>query len=151
MAKRKSTRKPFSKRTRRERTQPFFEKYAMPFFDVKNRKFWSVTPTGNWTVDCDTGRDFAYRFLSSCDGTVRWSAMFSQIVQGMIGAGARRWPDGEPRLNGITVGFLSNIGSVLSIALAPHEKTKKKVVKIKQDASATTRMVAGFSWQEGQQ
>ena len=70
-----------------------------------------MTPTGNYWDDCETGKIYAVEFLKSCDGTVGWSSLLTQIVADMIRAGPDgSWSDGGVRLNGVVVGFMSTIG-----------------------------------------
>jgi hypothetical protein len=60
------------------------------------------------------GRAYAIEFLKTCDGTVGWSTLLSQIVVRMIGAGCTQWPDGRPRTNGLVIGFMGTIGNYLA-------------------------------------
>ena len=81
---------------------------------MKRRSTWAIEPTGNYRVDCETGRAFAIEFLRSNDGTVGWTTLLTQIVIGMIGAGpSGHWPDGAPKTNGVVVGFMGTIGKAL--------------------------------------
>jgi hypothetical protein len=92
----------------------FFELYPMPFFDRTTGNGWNVTATGDYGKDCETGRAYAIEFLRSCDGTVGWSILLTEITAHMIAGGCTKWPDGAPRTNGIVVGFMSTIGKYLA-------------------------------------
>jgi hypothetical protein len=43
-------------------SQSLWEKYPLPFFNRDARKTWDVKPTGNYTADCKTGRQYAIAF-----------------------------------------------------------------------------------------
>jgi hypothetical protein len=91
-----------------------YERFPLPFFNAEALCTWDVTPTGNYGDDCETGEAYAVEFLKSCDGTVGWSSLLTDIVKDMIGAGrAGTWPDGGVRINGVVVGFMSRIGREL--------------------------------------
>ena len=92
-----------------------YEMYPLPFFDRGRLSNWAVKPTGKYGDDCETGVRYAIEFLRSCDGSVGWSTLLTQIVRDMIGQGpAGTWPDGATRINGVVVGFMSTIGRALS-------------------------------------
>ncbi len=94
-----------------------YERFPLPFFNAAALCTWSVTPSGNYGEDCETGEAYAIAFLKSCDGTVGWSSLLTEIVGDMIGAGrAGTWPDGGVRINGVVVGFMSRIGHELCIS-----------------------------------
>lgn len=94
--------------------QSQYKAYPLPFFSAEGRRTWAVTPTGNYREDCETGKVYAIEFLKSCDGTVGWSSLLSQIVADIIRAGPDgTWSDGGVRLNGVVVGFMSTIGKQL--------------------------------------
>jgi len=96
----------------RQKTQ--YERYPLPFFHAKRRCTWDVAPTGDYAADCKTGSAYAVEFLKSCDGTVGWSCLLSNIVTDIIGAGPSGvWPDGGTRTNGIVIGFMGTIGRAL--------------------------------------
>jgi hypothetical protein len=102
------------KRVRRPKQKSQYELYPLPFFNAKERCTWDVKPTGNYAADCDTGRDYAFEFLNSCDRTNGWASLLQHIVVDMIGAGLTgRWADGGPRSNGIVIGFMGTIGKAL--------------------------------------
>ena len=61
---------------------------------------WLVKPTGRWSVDCDTGAEYARLFLPFLRINLG-PVMLGWIGIDMIAAGDR---------NGIVVGFLSTIG-----------------------------------------
>jgi hypothetical protein len=106
---------------RRSKTKSQYELYPLPFFAAKARSTWAVEPSGNYTADYATGKAYALEFLRSCDGTVGWSSLLAKIVGDMIGVGpSGRWPDGAPRINGIVIGFMSTIGTVLNLNLIDH-------------------------------
>ncbi len=84
----------------------------MPFFNRKKRWTWDVTPTGNYTADCETGQAFAIDFLKSCEGTNGWASLLRSIVLDMISAGTDA--DGHPKAKGIIVGFMGVIGSAVT-------------------------------------
>ena len=97
-----------------------YELYPLPFFNAEACRTWAVTPTGNYSDDCETGKTYAVEFLKSCDGTVGWSSLLTPIVADMIRAGPDgSWSDGGVRLNGVVVGFMSTIGKALCM-LASH-------------------------------
>ena len=94
-----------------QRQKSLYKLYPLPFFNAEKLSTWDVAPTGDYTADCKTGRDYAVEFLRSCDGSVGWSTLLTDIVKDMIGAGrAGTWPDGGVRINGVVVGFMSTIG-----------------------------------------
>ena len=104
---------------RRGRQQSQYELYPLPFFNVKKLSTWDVTPTGDYVVDCETGRAYAVEFLKSCDGTVGWSTMLGCIVADMIRAGPTgAFPSGRPKVNGMVLGFMRVISSILDERMA---------------------------------
>jgi hypothetical protein len=101
-----------------QRQKSRYERYPLPFFNRKARSTWDVTPTGNYSADCKTGRAYAVEFLKSCDGTVGWSSLLAQIVTDMIcAAPSGTYPNGELKTNGIVIGFMSAIGRMLAVAV----------------------------------
>ena len=97
-----------------------YEKYPLPFFDAAKRCTWSVKPTGNYGDDCATGRAYAIEFLRSCDGTAGWTSLLQEIVGDMIRAGPDGdFADGDPKVNGIVIGFMGQIGRAVTFAMAP--------------------------------
>lgn len=93
-----------------------YERYPMPFFNAEKHCTWDVRPTGDYTADCRTGRNYAVEFLRSCDGSYGWRSLLQQIVSDMIGAGASRWRDGGVRVNGIVIGFMHVLSEALYVA-----------------------------------
>jgi hypothetical protein len=91
-----------------------YELYPLPFFDRKRCCTWDVTPSDDYSADCDTGAAFAIEFLKSCDKTYGWASLMPTIIADMIRAGAADVrPDGRPSVNGIVIGFMGVIGSAL--------------------------------------
>ena len=77
-----------------------------------------MTPSGSYAADCETGRQYAFEFLKSCDGTIGWSSILALIVSDMIAAGPTGYhADGKPKSNGIVIGFMSVIGRVATVAV----------------------------------
>jgi hypothetical protein len=113
------------KRPRRARVKSVFELYPMPFFNFDRRaqrRFWAVTPTGDYWADCKTGHHYGIEFLRSCDGTVGWSALVRWILLDIARAGSDdgAWPDGGLKSNGIVIGFLGVISdAVTGFATSP--------------------------------
>lgn len=103
---------------KRSRAASAFDLYPLPFFDrtapMKNKapwtdkRWWSVKGSGNYSEDCERGREYAQAFLQSCDGTVGWSTLLSSIVIGMIGDHRR-----SLKHKGLVVGFTSEISRAL--------------------------------------
>ena len=105
---------------RQKRQKSQYELYRLPFFNANAHCTWQVKPSGNYFDDCETGRAYAIEFLRSCDGTVGWSSLLTEIVKDMIGAGpVGTWPDGGVRINGVVVGFIGTIGNQLCM-VASH-------------------------------
>ncbi len=105
-------RKPPPKRAKRVKRESIYELYPLPFFNRKKRWTWDVTPTGNYTADCETGQAFAIDFLKSCEGTNGWASLLRSIVLDMISAGTDA--DGHPKAKGIIAGFMGVIGSAVT-------------------------------------
>ena len=82
-----------------------YELYPLPFFNREKGCTWDVTPTGDYTTDCETGEAFAIQFLKSCDKTNGWASLLGPIVTDMIRAG--------PKRSGVVIGFMSVIGRAL--------------------------------------
>lgn len=89
----------------------------MPFFNVDERLAWDVRPTGEYGVDCETGRDYARQFLASCDGTWGWSALLPKIVHDMARGGTRT----NKGHNGVIIGFMGVITDCVMLALRDRD------------------------------
>lgn len=50
---------PNPQRRRRVRQKSQYELYPLPFFSAEKRSTWDVTPTGDYTADCETGTAYA--------------------------------------------------------------------------------------------
>ena len=96
--------------------------YPLPFFDADRRSAWAVQASGDYSADCELGEKYAFEFLNSCDGTHGWTALLPQIVADMIGRGPDGvFPDGQPKTNGVVIGFMGTIGKALAKNTAsPH-------------------------------
>jgi hypothetical protein len=91
-----------------------YELYPLPFFNRDKLSRWDVTPSGNYGADCETGERYAVELLKTYDGSVGWSSLLGQIVADMIRAGPTgTFANGEPKVNGIVIGFMSIIGRAL--------------------------------------
>jgi hypothetical protein len=103
---------------KRVKVKPFHKQYPMPFFEPLKAggiNAWNVTPSGNYTKDCETGCTFAIQFLKSCDRTYGWQSLLQTIVADMIRAGpSGSFPNGYPKVNGVVIGFMSVIGSAVA-------------------------------------
>jgi hypothetical protein len=98
-----------------QRQKSLYEIYPLQFFDRETRNMWAVQPTGDYENDCETGKKYARQFLNLNDGTPGWSSLLRGIVGGMVRAGPDKiWPDGEAKLNGIAIGFLTTVGKALA-------------------------------------
>jgi hypothetical protein len=84
-----------------------YEIYMLPFFDVKTRRVWAPESTGRYSYDCAVGETFAIKFLQSCDGSLGWSTLMSQITLDMILAG-------PSKDTGLIIGFMGTIGKFLA-------------------------------------
>lgn len=94
-----------------QRQKSLYELYPLPFFNAEKLSTWDVAPTGDYTADCKTGRDYAAEFLRSCDGSVGWSTLLGSIVADMIRAGpSGTFPDGHLRVSGVVTGYMRTIG-----------------------------------------
>jgi hypothetical protein len=92
-----------------------YELYPMPFFAAERRSTWAVQSTGDYAADFRTGSAYATEFLRSRDGSNRWVSLLAQIVGDMIRAGpVGVFPDGHPKICGITIGFMNVIGRALA-------------------------------------
>lgn len=80
----------------------FYELYPMPFFDASACSSWTVQPTGDYSKDIKTGKDYATQFLLSNDGTVGWSTLLGGIVRDMVRSGDT---------SGLVIGFMSVISA----------------------------------------
>lgn len=113
-----------------------FELYPLPFFDRNaphETRCWTVTPTGNYSDDCDTGAAYAIEFLRSCDGTYGWKSLMANIVMSMIRGGQQ--PNVEPEQSGIIIGFMSTIGMALSLQnVTPDVANAIEAVRAKEKA-----------------
>jgi hypothetical protein len=77
---------------------------------------WAVKPTGDYAVDYQTGKEFAFQFLESNDRTYGWTTMLTEVVGDMIRADeGEKWRDGRTKMNGVVIGFLNTLGKLLSI------------------------------------
>jgi hypothetical protein len=102
------------KRQKKPRQKSQYELYPMPFFDRASLCTWKVQPTGNYSNDCVTGRVYALEFLRSCDGSAGWSTLLAQIASDMVRDGPYgTYPNGEPKMSGIVIGFMCTIGRAL--------------------------------------
>jgi hypothetical protein len=100
---------------KRQKSQSQYELYPLPFFNADARCTWDVKPTGNYTVDCETGHAYAVAFLQTADGTYGWNTLLGCIVADMIRAGTNgASADGHPKVNGVVVGFMAHIGRLLN-------------------------------------
>jgi hypothetical protein len=104
---------------RRTKATSQYDLYPMPFFNADRRCTWDIKPTGDYGVDCETGREYAVRFLESCDGSIGWSSIVGQIAADMVLAGAQGSlrHDGSHRADGVVIGFMGTIGSVLAACM----------------------------------
>ncbi|MGD0333911.1 MAG: hypothetical protein ABSA90_11740 [Xanthobacteraceae bacterium] len=99
-----------------------YELYPLPFFAAERLSTWNVQPTGKYWNDCYTGRMYAGELLRSCDGTLGWVELLPAIVADMIRAGpSGAFADGHARIEGVVIGFMSEIGSALAEALRSEE------------------------------
>src|SRR5262249_10242507 len=97
-----------------------YELYPLPFFNKEKLCTWDIRPTGNYGIDCDTGRSYAISFLRTCDGTVGWGVLISSIVADMIDAGTNgKRGNGRARVNGVVIGFMGTIGEALCALASP--------------------------------
>ncbi len=109
----------------RPRALSQYDLYPLPFFAAKDHSVWAVRPTGNYCDDYETGKAYAIEFLKSCDGTIGWSTLLSQIAGDMVLAGPTgAWPTGKPKVNGIVIGFMGTIGTALAQDFAPERKLR---------------------------
>jgi hypothetical protein len=107
----------FPTKRRRRKAKSQYELYPLPFFNADAHCTWDVKPTGDYTVDCETGRRYATEFLQSCDGTLGWTWLLQSIVADMIRAGTDgTFPSGHPTVNGIVIGFMGVIGRAACVA-----------------------------------
>lgn len=112
-------RKPAPVKATRKKGASFYEIYPMPFFDRKARSSWSVVPTGDYSADVKTGREYGRLFVQSCDMTVGWQTLLASIVGDMVRAGPMTacWSDGRPKNNGIITGFMGVVATYAMWAL----------------------------------
>jgi hypothetical protein len=104
------------RRPPRPRVGSQYARYPLPFFNADVLSTWHVKPTGDYAADCATGRRYAIEFLKSCDGTVGWVSLLPAIMADMICAGTSgAWANGDPRVDGVVIGFASVIGRALCI------------------------------------
>jgi hypothetical protein len=107
---------------RRQKGKSQWERYPLPFFNRQKRSLWNVAPTGNYETDCKTGREYAIKFLESCDGTPCWAHLLPHIVGDMIRAGpVDKDGQGGSYPGGIVVAFMLTIGFELA-ARCPAQK-----------------------------
>jgi hypothetical protein len=102
---------------RRTKATSQYDLYPMPFFNAGRRCTWDIEPTGDYGVDCETGREYAVRFLESCDGSIGWGSIVGQIARDMILAGPDEDARGRKNSNGVVIGFMGTIGSVLAACM----------------------------------
>jgi len=109
-------------KTRAERMagKSFYEIYPMPFFNSEKLLAWDVQPSGSYTADIETGREYAQQFLATCDMTNGWSSLLPKIANDMVAGGSRTgtWPDGRPRSNGVVIGFMGEITGYVMWAIS---------------------------------
>lgn len=90
----------------------------LPFMARGRRpSWWSVTPSGQYQIDYQTGRAYAVAFWRACGGRPACGLELGQILFAMHDPARRkskRW-DG---LSGIEVGFIRTIGEIIDIATA---------------------------------
>jgi hypothetical protein len=116
-----------------------YERYPLPFFNRGKRCTWDVTPSGNYSVDCDTGQAFAIEFLKSCDKTNGWASLMQSIVADMSSA---RLPDfGTAPLRGYLAPAL-DISTFLDGRAESHSVVTKTP---RSDSSASSRSNSAFS------
>jgi hypothetical protein len=114
----------FPAKRRREKAMSQCELYPLPFFNGKTCCTWDVKPTGNYVSDCETGRRYAIEFLRTADGSYGWSLLLSDIVGDMIRAGPTgTYANGEPKVNGIVIGFMSTINRLVNAVAANCKDT----------------------------
>ncbi|MBY0430774.1 MAG: hypothetical protein K2Q10_06230 [Rhodospirillales bacterium] len=70
--------------------------------------FWAVTPSGNWSKDCETGRNYAV-MLATHMLAHRQRHLLGWVLSDMARVMSRR---GVP-LSGIEVGFLREIAGIV--------------------------------------
>jgi hypothetical protein len=102
---------------KRERMKSQYERYPLPFFNRKKRCTWDIQGSGNYGADIETGVALAKEFLASNDGTHGWHSLLQCIVMDMIRAGPPAGPDGKRHTDGIVIGFMSMISSVMMVGL----------------------------------
>lgn len=114
------------KRSRhRQKGESYWDRYPLPFFNLKKRSFWEVNPTGNYETDCVTGKMYATQFLQSCDGTDSWAHLPVHIVADMIRAGfADKDALGKPRADGIVVAFMLTLGFDIAARYAARKAVR---------------------------
>lgn len=95
---------------------------ALPFFNPGNRKvdasWWSVTPSGNYSADLETGKDYARAFLPMMTFNAGASTL-GHIVSHMAMAGRdeQKNPKAYRGIDDIALGFLMEIGNSLQAAI----------------------------------
>src|ERR1700716_3910594 len=74
----------FPAQQKRCRTQSQYERYPLPFFKAGDSGSggctWHVTPTGDYTADLKTGKQYGIQFVRTYDGTIGWATLLSCIV-----------------------------------------------------------------------
>jgi hypothetical protein len=96
--------------------QSKYEKYPLPFFDRNNLSTWSVTPTGDYPKDFETGQGYAREFIRTCDRTNGWLTLLPSIVSDIVGSwSGDRWPIGRVRMDGIVIGFMHGLADELCL------------------------------------
>jgi hypothetical protein len=109
--------------TRQRKNEATALRDALPFFKKGRGKvatpWWNVTPSGNYSADLETGKDYARAFLPMMTFNAGASDL-AAIVSDMAKAG--RDPANNPRawrgVDAVALGFLMEIGGSLQAAIA---------------------------------
>jgi hypothetical protein len=96
---------------------------ALPFFKKSRGKvatsWWNVTPTGNYSADLETGKDYARAFLPLMIFNAGPSTL-GAIISEMAKAG--RDPANNPKdwrgIDAVALGFMMEIGGSLQAGMA---------------------------------
>lgn len=70
---------------------------------IVGNDFWNVPSTGNWSQDCQTGRDRADRFIAALGKRTDKMCMFTASMRDMVAKG--RW-------SGVEVGFCQRVAEL---------------------------------------
>ncbi len=108
--------------TKRPKNEATTLRDALPFFKKGRGKvatsWWNVTPTGNYSADLETGKDYARAFLPMMTFNAG-AADLGAIVSDMAKAG--RDPVKNPKnwrgIDAVALGFLMEIGGSLQSAM----------------------------------